>query len=248
MPMYGPPYNPANVVLTDSLTVPAGYGIIFGARGRFGFGAVDGEYNFIRNDGVTKASFSIDAADTLAQRNGTNAQSFRVYNTYTDAANYERAIFNWFGNICTIGTKAAGTGVQRNLDYDAALHTWQIGASDVALLASTVFRPTTNGAVALGQGSIGWKQLFVDYTNTGTVGAVTINKAAGRVNIAAAGTSVVVTNSLVTAASKVFAVVAQADATAYVRNVVPAAGSFTITLGAAATAQVAIDFFVVNAD
>jgi hypothetical protein len=32
-----------------------------------------------------------DAAGTLAQRNGTNAQAYRLYNTYTNASNYERA-------------------------------------------------------------------------------------------------------------------------------------------------------------
>lgn len=36
-----------------------------------------------------------DAANALAQRNGTNAQAFRVYNTYTDANNYERGKFAW---------------------------------------------------------------------------------------------------------------------------------------------------------
>ncbi|MGH8430418.1 MAG: hypothetical protein ACREUF_08450, partial [Solimonas sp.] len=94
----------------------------------------------------------------------------------------------------------------------------------------------------------GWSKLYLAYENTATVGAVTINKAAGRVNIAAAGTSVVVTNSLVTAASKVFAVISQNDTTAVIKNVVPAAGSFTITLNAATTAQTSIDFFVINAD
>lgn len=34
-----------------------------------------------------------DAANTLAQRNGTNAQTFNLYNTYTDASNYERFKF-----------------------------------------------------------------------------------------------------------------------------------------------------------
>lgn len=110
------------------------------------------------------------------------------------------------------------------------------------------FRPYTNASCSLGVSAVGFSKLFMDYTNTGTIGAVTINKAAGRVNVAAAATSVVVTNSYVTAASKVFCTIAQNDATAVLKNVVPAAGSFTITLNAAATANTAIDFFVVNAD
>lgn len=184
-----------------------------------------------------------DAANTLAQRNGTAAQAFNVYNTFTDAANYERGVFDWISNpnILTIGTISAGTGGGRPVRFVVA-------NSSVFDIGTTVIQPVFNGAVALGAGNLGWKKLYLDYTNTVTVGAVTINKAAGRVNIAAAGTSIVVTNSFVTAASKVFAQVSQADGTAYIKNVVPAAGSFTINLGAAATAQTSVDFFVVNAD
>jgi hypothetical protein len=100
---------------------------------------------------------------------------------------------------------------------------------------------------ALGTSGVPFGRMYIAYTNTGTVGAVTINKAAGRVNIAAAGTSVVVTNSYVTAASKVFVVCSTNDTTARVSSVVPAAGSFTINTPAC-TAQTSFDFFVVNSD
>lgn len=105
----------------------------------------------------------------------------------------------------------------------------------------------STGTGVLGSTAAQWKQIYFDFTNTGTVGAVTINKASGRVNIAAAGTSVVVTNSLVTAASKVFVVCSTNDTTARVNSVVPAAGSFTINTPAC-TAQTSFDFFVVNVD
>lgn len=58
-----------------------------------------------------------DAAATLAQRNGTNAQAFKVYNTFTDASNYERAVISWAANTLSIGTENAGTGVNRNLQF-----------------------------------------------------------------------------------------------------------------------------------
>ena len=83
-------------------------------------------------------------------------------------------------------------------------------------------------------------------TASGTTGNQTINKASGTVNIAAAGTTVTVTNSLVTASSIVYAVIRTNDATATIKNVVPAAGSFVINLGAAATAETSIGFFVIN--
>lgn len=88
--------------------------------------------------------------------------------------------------------------------------------------------------------------LATDFTNTAVVGDVTINKISGRVNIAAAGSSIVVTNNKVTVNSRILAVVSSNDATAIVKNVVPANGSFTINLDAAATAQTSIDFFVFN--
>jgi len=83
-------------------------------------------------------------------------------------------------------------------------------------------------------------------TTAGTTGDRTINELAGTVNIAAAGTTVTVTNSLVTANSIVFCTLRTNDTTATVKNVVPTAGSFTINLGAAATGEVSIGFFVVN--
>jgi len=83
-------------------------------------------------------------------------------------------------------------------------------------------------------------------TTAGTTGNQTINKVAGTVNIAAAGTTVTVTNSLVTANSIIFCTLRTNDATATIKNVVPGAGSFVITLGSAATAEVSIGFMVTN--
>jgi hypothetical protein len=83
-------------------------------------------------------------------------------------------------------------------------------------------------------------------TAAGTTGNQTINKLAGSVRIAAAGTTVTVTDSFVSANSEVFCTIGTADATATLKNVVVSAGQFIITLGAAATAETQIRFFVVN--
>lgn len=56
-----------------------------------------------------------DAAGTLAQRNGASAQAGRIYNTYTDASNYERLNLAWSGNTLSIDTSAAGTGTARDI-------------------------------------------------------------------------------------------------------------------------------------
>ncbi len=55
------------------------------------------------------------AANTLALRNSTSAQTFRIYNTYTDASNYERLEFVWSSNVCVLDVTKAGTGVQRGM-------------------------------------------------------------------------------------------------------------------------------------
>lgn len=81
-----------------------------------------------------------------------------------------------------------------------------------------------------------------------TVGAVTTTQNAGRVGIAAAGTSVVVSNPSFTTESKFIAYLsnAAADTTATsVTRITPAAGSVTFTVNAATTAAVAIDWALV---
>lgn len=83
-------------------------------------------------------------------------------------------------------------------------------------------------------------------TAGGTTGAQTINKVSGTVNFAAGASSLIVTNSLVTANSLVFCTVRTNDSTAVIKNVVPTSGSFTIRLSATATAETSVGFFVIN--
>ena len=82
-----------------------------------------------------------------------------------------------------------------------------------------------------------------------TTGAQTCNLTQGTVSVAIGASSLVVTNSLVDANSKVFAVVAQAAADGTllrVERVVCAAGSFTIYGTANATAATTIDWSILN--
>ena len=51
-----------------------------------------------------------DAANTLAQRNGANAQTFRCYGTFTDASNYVRASLSSTSTAVTLAAETAGTG------------------------------------------------------------------------------------------------------------------------------------------
>jgi hypothetical protein len=87
-----------------------------------------------------------DAANTLAQRNGTNAQTFRVYNTFTDASNYERGYVRYASNVLQIGHEGAGTGNNsRTIQFQTAgfnpLALDTINATfSVNLICSTAFQ------------------------------------------------------------------------------------------------------------
>lgn len=100
----------------------------------------------------------------------------------------------------------------------------------------------------LASGALSVNDLALSKTITavGTTGAQTINKATGRVNFAAAAQTLVVTNSLVDANSIITATVATDDATALNCKAIAAAGSFTLKLNAAATAETAVNFRVTN--
>jgi hypothetical protein len=108
--------------------------------------------------------------------------------------------------------------------------------------------PLVNGTTKLGTGSKGWQALHMNYTHAGAAGAVQIDKPAGSVLIAAGQTTVVLTNALINANSIVIPVLMTDDATATSVKAIPAAGTCTIKLNAAATAQVKVGFLVIGAD
>lgn len=98
--------------------------------------------------------------------------------------------------------------------------------------ATDIWRVSTAGKVHL-SGTI---------TGGGTTGAQTINKTSGTVNFAASATSLVVTNSLVSASTIVKYSTLTNDANCYVKNAVAASGSFTITMVAACAAETKVYF------
>lgn len=82
---------------------------------------------------------------------------------------------------------------------------------------------------------------------SGTPGAATINQPIGQVAVSDTAASVTVTNSLVTTSSVVLPVLQFVDATCtQILSCVPAAGSFTITMNAACTADTKIGFVLHN--
>jgi hypothetical protein len=79
-----------------------------------------------------------DAANTLALRNGTSAQVFHLYSTYTDASNYERLRLVSSGTSFSVFTEALGTGTNRPLRFGASGGTqWEIDTSGHFISRST---------------------------------------------------------------------------------------------------------------
>ena len=65
------------------------------------------------------------ASNTTEIINGANAQAFNIYNTYTDASNYERAALRWSGNDFIItSTDRAGTGTNRQMHFYSNSYRW----------------------------------------------------------------------------------------------------------------------------
>jgi hypothetical protein len=105
-------------------------------------------YNFTSSNtalGTIDLSLFRDAADTLAQRNGTNAQTSRVYGTYTDASNYVRAALNSTSTAVTLAAETAGTGAD---DIPLNLTAAGTGTVKVNSVAEVVVSSTVAGLPA----------------------------------------------------------------------------------------------------
>jgi hypothetical protein len=88
-----------------------------------------------------------DAAGVLAQYNGTNAQTTRVYNTFTSATNFERAKLQWDTNVLKVGTeKGADGGTARDMELQTDGTTRITLKANGAILFAGL--PTSDPAVA----------------------------------------------------------------------------------------------------
>ena len=109
---------------------------------------------------TTDCGIRRDGAGLLAQRKGANAQESRVYNTYTDASNYERGMFAWRSNQLFIGSEEAGTGSFRNTYLVAH------GSSMISMLSGQTFfkehvRSNTSGTKDMGGSGSEWANLWL---------------------------------------------------------------------------------------
>ena len=147
-------------------------------------GVVNAVNNFVAWTGDSPAStvdlaLYRDAAATLAQRDGTNAQTVRVYETFTDASNYERLSISAASGTNVIKPEAAGTGTASKLDLyltDAVKITSGTGSPEGAVTApvGSIYSRTDGGTDTTiyrkesGTGNTGW----VAVSNAGGGGGI----------------------------------------------------------------------------
>lgn len=216
------------------------------------------------------AGTGVTDSQVLFSNNGTIAgDAGMTYNSSTDALQVVTSVSS--SRYIVGAGSSASASLQFSGDPDTGIFTG--GANSVNIVAGaasvvwdgTAFRGGSNNSRDLGSGSIAWRSIYssttaflndLQVTNSvivnktitagGTTGAQTINKSAGCVNFAAAATSLVVTNSLVSATSLVFADVSTNDTTLKSVQAVPGSGSFTLYGNAAATAETKVCFLVTN--
>lgn len=210
----------------------------------------------VLGSGNLTAAGTISAGSAFRSNGGitpVNAQGFQIGYTSATTHNTASLFLVTMGSGSITPTSGSGGGVLINPTYNEASGTaantdLKINRTETALGsgAQLLFDAQVAGTSYFNIDNKGKITQSATITAGGTTGAQTINKPAGSVNFAAAATTLVVTNSLVSTSSLVMVTVYGTDATATSARVTLASGSFTITLNAAATAETKVGFWVIN--
>lgn len=163
-----------------------------------------------------------DAANIAAQRNGVNAQDFRIYNTFTSATNAEWAGFSWSAttNVLTIRTNAGSAGgtvrrltvqpnIQQIVNTAGAIVDVIAGAGSATNAAGGALNLTggagagtgNGGAVVTAGGAAGV---------TGVGGAYTVNSGAGGATSGNSGAITIQPGAVVSGAGGAIAITGRA--------------------------------------
>jgi len=240
----------ANATVSD----PSASGVyISGGSADVAMGA-GGEAQVFGGDGrVTGGGFLLAGGNAITGHGGTGG-SLELYGGTGDGAGAN-------GNLTILtaegtGIQAIGSafsiltplGAQVSVIDDAG--TSKIGV--FTAVGTEVAQPAAATALHTALSDLGWRaagppnDFALDYTNTATVGNVTINKASGQVIMAAAATTLTLTNSRIAATSRVQLTFAANPGITTTLYAVAAAGSCTVNATAALTNQSKINFMVVN--
>ena len=128
-------------------------------------------------DSGADAFLERDAANTVAQRNGTNPQTFNIANTWTDASNNEIGGLRWSSNVLELFADAAGTGTARNIainygDHGFAPVDFHTPASNLGEMR--FYRPSTGGIGGRFSWSNGGFSLFGGSAGTSSDSKITL--------------------------------------------------------------------------
>jgi hypothetical protein len=127
--------NTTFVALGGSFAVTSGFNTLLWNGGLLGWASA----SLVGPASTPDLSLARDAANTLALRNGTNAQESRIYGTYTDASNYRRVATGMStAGVGFIRPEGEGTGATSNVIHISGLPTANPGAGILWNDAGTV--------------------------------------------------------------------------------------------------------------
>jgi hypothetical protein len=138
-----------------------------------------------------------DAANTLALRNVTNAQAFNIYNTYTDASNYERLAIKWESNEVIVTPESSGTGTLNAVIFGVKTGSLINGAkfeyasgSGIKFYRnqSTPYINGTNLRFSLQSGvQLAWSSIPTDASSTNDVGIARVSAGIAKITNGSTG-------------------------------------------------------------
>jgi len=260
--------TPTSANLRAALTDEVGTGAVYFVGGALGTPASGTVTNLtgtasININGTVGATTPTTGAFTTVSVNGGSVAGINSIATTRSASNYVSVRTTGSGGTDSAGISCENPTSSGLLFKAGTSYTTykNISAGDLGFYNSvagniSILNDFSSGNISLAAGGSSTPHLTIGSTGdirlpktitaAGTTGARTINQTSGSVNFAAAATSLVVTNSLVTANSVIICTVATNDATLKSVAAVAAAGSFTLHANAAATAETRVNFLITN--
>jgi hypothetical protein len=138
--------NSLTLAGTDGATLNIGAGGTLGsaafvASAAFLPAGANGQLQYNNAGAWAPANLWRESANRLALRNGANAQGIDIYNTYTDASNYENLFIGFTSNEALLQVEKAGTGLTRDFRLNIAG-------------LSCVWIGVSKGSIAFGDGAL----------------------------------------------------------------------------------------------
>jgi hypothetical protein len=118
---------------------------------------------------IGSTNFFNDGTGQFAIRNGISPQQFRLYNTYTDASNYETGEMSWSGNALTFGSNKLGTGIVRDVIFEyGGAESFRLNTNGIQLSKSLTY--AADNTYTIGAAAKRLKNIYVaGAVTTGTI-------------------------------------------------------------------------------